>query len=237
MDLEDYPTLSRLPWTRHISKTPKCIKTYAICTSTVIGQVLMHRLIMVPRGSMVVDHINGNGLDNRKSNLRVCSTGQNMANKGPSASHGFKGVTRRGGKGPWIAEIAPEGHHIYLGIFRTIEEAARAYDVAARKWYGEFAYLNFPDKIDEPFSRYRLCPHGVEIKKLKADISWSCEACKQTWFAVRYTQSLQGPVWTTCPHGIKKMTKTKTAAKCKECMNIYTRDWKRKARLSKTGVH
>ena len=93
-----------------------------------------------------VDHINRNGLDNRKSNLRLATTEQNCANRRGwyNSESGFKGVTRVG-SGRWQARYRGK----QIGTFDTTEEAARAYDVEAFAHMGEFAYLNFPDALHE----------------------------------------------------------------------------------------
>lgn len=109
--------------------------------------IQLHQFIA---GTTHVDHKNGDGLDNQRSNLRVATQGQNMFNKRlyASSTSGFKGVTRRKGTGKWAAQIQGGGHHRYLGQFATPEEAARAYDVAAVELFGEFARLNFPGGSD-----------------------------------------------------------------------------------------
>lgn len=104
----------------------------------------LSRLIAQPERHLVVDHINGDPLDNRRGNLRICTVQQNNWNRKrrPNGSSSFKGVSAVGGR--FTAHIAPNGKMIYLGSFETEEEAARAYDKAAREHYGEFACLNFP---------------------------------------------------------------------------------------------
>lgn len=106
----------------------------------------LHReLVSCPDG-YYVDHINGNTLDNRRKNLRVCRKIQNQYNqkKHKNARHSkFKGVTfREGLSKPWEAFIYPNGKSLRLGYFRTEKEAAAAYNTAARHYYGEFAKLN-----------------------------------------------------------------------------------------------
>jgi hypothetical protein len=108
--------------------------------------LLMHRVIMDPPEGMVVDHISGNGLDDRRANLRVCSRRQNAHNCGPTrwTSSRFKGVYFCKATGKWVATIGWKGKTIHLGSFDDEIEAARAYDRKAAELFGEFAYLNFP---------------------------------------------------------------------------------------------
>lgn len=95
-----------------------------------------------------VDHINGDGLDNRRSNLRVCSHAENRRNskkvsgRRKLASH-YKGVSHPS-KNRWTASITVMWKTLHIGSFKTEIEAARAYDEAARNHHGVFARLNFP---------------------------------------------------------------------------------------------
>jgi hypothetical protein len=101
---------------------------------------------MNPPEGMVVDHINGNGLNNRRSNMRNCTRAQNSANRRPKrgAASPYKGVFPRP-DGKFEASICHDGRKQYLGRFENEIEAARAYDKKAKELHGEFAYLNFPD--------------------------------------------------------------------------------------------
>lgn len=114
------------------------------------GMLLMHRAIMQPPPGMVVDHIGGNGLDQRRANLRVCSQRHNSRNRRPSrwTSSRFKGVYFCRATGKWVATIGFEGRSIHLGSFDDEVAAARAYDRKARELFGEYAYLNFPDDAE-----------------------------------------------------------------------------------------
>lgn len=105
-------------------------------------KITMHGLIT---GWPYVDHINGDGLDNRRSNLRQATHAQNCANRGPTRANalGLKGVGLLP-SGRWRAQIRSSGHQRHVGVYATADEAARAYDAAATEAFGEFARLNFP---------------------------------------------------------------------------------------------
>jgi hypothetical protein len=110
-------------------------------------KIYMHALIT---GYRQTDHANGNGLDNRRQNLREATASQNHANQGkvrgyagkPTASR-YKGVTRHGSR--WSARIVVNGRQRRLGCYLNETDAARAYDRAAREAWGSFARCNFED--------------------------------------------------------------------------------------------
>ncbi|MCO6011461.1 HNH endonuclease [Actinoallomurus purpureus] len=108
------------------------------CTS-----IRMHNLIT---GWPYVDHINGNGLDNRRANLRPATQAQNAKNRRRRSDNtsGFKGVSRHRDRRRWAAAIYIAGRRRHLGLFNDPTDAAKAYDAAASKAFGEFAHLNFP---------------------------------------------------------------------------------------------
>lgn len=135
VDREDYELLSRHKW--YLSP-----KGYAI------GKIdrkmlLMHRLILNP-GNNQTDHINGDKLDNRKENLRMCTNAQNQMNKGLQSNNtsGYRGVYWNKARNRWGAVIKLNGKQKHLGQHRKIEEAALAYNKSAKELFGEFAYLN-----------------------------------------------------------------------------------------------
>lgn len=104
--------------------------------------VYLHRYIMDAKPEEDVDHRDRFGLNNLRSNLRLCSTAQNMANQVKRAGTLYKGVFKSGRR--WGAQMTVRRKHLHLGRYEVIEDAARAYDVAARQHFGEFARLNFP---------------------------------------------------------------------------------------------
>lgn len=107
-------------------------------------RVHLHSWIMRPPAGIVVDHINHEPLDNRRSNLRFATCGLNNVNRRLRSSTGFRGVSTR--KDKYVAAISLGKTRIRLGYdFETAEDAARAYDAAARELHGEFAVLNFPE--------------------------------------------------------------------------------------------
>ena len=139
--------VGRGKWYAHDNGSPGS-KDYAMNGSR---DKSIHRVVMHAPKGMCVDHINGDTLDNRKQNLRICTKAQNSQNKKlrcDSAS-GFKGVTKSS-KNSWLAYIGdpstmhPNKRHIRLGTYPTAEEAAITYDKKAIELYGEFAYTNFP---------------------------------------------------------------------------------------------
>lgn len=105
----------------------------------------LHRFLT---GWTLTDHRDHDGLNNRRENLRPATRTQNNANQRlrRDSSSGFKGVTWHKRADRWEAQIKSGRRKIYLGLFDSIEEAAHAYDVAARELFGEFAHLNFPDR-------------------------------------------------------------------------------------------
>lgn len=113
------------------------------------SSIQFHReLLGVTSKNQVVDHINGNGLDNRFSNIRVCSQMENTRNcrKHIKKTHSkYKGVTYRKSRGKYQAQIKVNYKYIYLGCFYNENDAARAYNSAALKHFGSFAYLNLLD--------------------------------------------------------------------------------------------
>lgn len=147
VDAADFDMLSAWKW-RTLQNSKGHGYVYAVATGRKgtddTATVFLHRLLtQAPRGLMV-DHINGDGLDNRRANLRVCTSGQNTTNsrKRLGCKNALKGVALNGKR--WAATIRHDGQVHHLGRFRNPEAAAVAYDDAARRLHGEFARVNFP---------------------------------------------------------------------------------------------
>lgn len=102
--------------------------------------VLMHRWILGAKAGQQIDHANCNRLDNRRENLRFCTTSQNRANSGTRDCNtsGYKGVDFKKEKGKFRTRVAKK----FIGYYDTAKEAALAYNEAAKKLFGEFAFLN-----------------------------------------------------------------------------------------------
>ena len=110
-------------------------------------RVSLSRFLMKAKPSQVVDHINGNTLDNRRCNLRVCAKAQNNINKTKTSgvrSSKYKGVFWENSCNRWRVQIRFEGVRKHVGVFKDEIAAAEAYDKFARKLHGEFACVNFP---------------------------------------------------------------------------------------------
>ena len=161
VDEEDYDRVVEAAMAYRSNGTPYGGKWYA--KSSTSGKFYamngsrnrsIHRFIMnFPKG-MDVDHINGDALDNRKENLRICTRSENCRNKKvrSDSKSGYKGVHQRPPNGRYQAYIGDptrKGRHMYLGHHDSAEEAARAYDKKAIELHGEFASLNFPKDKQE----------------------------------------------------------------------------------------
>jgi hypothetical protein len=146
VDPEDFERLNKHKW--YASKWGNTF--YAVrCAGprNKTKYIRMHREIMRPPDHLVIDHINHKGLDNRKANLRNATRAQNNYNrvaiKRKGATSKYKGVAWKKEKKKWRAHIYFNGEGIFLGYFKDEIQAAKAYDKAAKKYYGQFAYLNF----------------------------------------------------------------------------------------------
>jgi len=145
IDEEDFNRASRHKWCT-VKNRADGIK-YAIGKKKENGKrktIHLHRFIMNAKKGEEIDHINHDGLDNRKSNLRICSSSQNAMNrrKKKGCCSIYKGVTFWTERGKWKAQITNKKKCINLGLYELEKEAALSYNKAAKKMFGEFAYLN-----------------------------------------------------------------------------------------------
>lgn len=133
IDDKDYSEISKSKWTASWSGSMWYAKN---------NKGYLHRLIAKAPPGMSVDHINGNTLDNRHENLRICTQQMNTFNRrGANARSGFKGVSKY--KNKWWARLMINGKYINKGSFDSARDAAFAYDALARQYHGDFARTNF----------------------------------------------------------------------------------------------
>lgn len=144
VDSEDFKTLRNFKWFAHAQNLRGEEKIFRAARKEYGGTILMHRQIMNAPDGFDVDHIDMNPLNNRRANLRICTRSQNIANskKRTHSKSPFKGVSWNTTAMAWAARIGVGNKRVFLGYFNTSEEAAKAYDVAANKSFGEFARLN-----------------------------------------------------------------------------------------------
>lgn len=143
IDDVDLPLIGDLKWQAKWCKRGKRYYASQMHTGNdgITKYRLMHRVILnAPRG-VSVDHKNRNGLDNRRTNLRLATRSENQANSlPPPGVHGFRGVRKT--KYGWRAVITKDKKQILIGRYNTKEDAAAAYNIKAAEIFGEFATLN-----------------------------------------------------------------------------------------------
>ncbi len=139
IDDEDFERVNQYKW--HALRDSHGTTWYArhVTPNPTRVLLLMHRLIVNAPFGMEVDHVNGDGLDNRRANLRICTHSENVCNQ--RKTHGtsrYKGVSWHKDTGKWQAQIKVNGRGMYLGCFTTEEEAHAAYCSASAKYHGGF---------------------------------------------------------------------------------------------------
>lgn len=146
VDDSDYEFLNQFKWHAHQNHGRNWYVERLINQDGKRKELFMHRVILNAPKGMETDHINGDGLDNRRCNLRICTTSENQQNQrvqSRAKSSKFKGVSWRAREQKWRAGIQIHTKQIMLGYFVSEIKAALAYDEAAKKYFGEFAKTNF----------------------------------------------------------------------------------------------
>jgi hypothetical protein len=191
VDLEDYSLVMQHRWhvLEHDPVAPgrRAHGPYAAYLTYQGGRggtrvtVYMHQLIAGSRG---VDHVDGNGLNNRRSNLRPATKSQNGANarKNPGKTSRYKGVFWDRQRSAWQAKIMVNRQQINLGRFANEEDAALAYDLAAREAFGEFALANFTDVPSRANFQAR---REAELAEVRAEGRRKISTSKQEWWKDR----------------------------------------------------
>lgn len=151
IDIEDLELINKYTWHVNYNKAGNC---YARTTIRVEGKqkkVFMHRLITGAKQGFDIDHINRNGLDNRKINLRLVTRSQNAMNSvsNKNTSSKYKGVTWKNNNNKWEVAITKLGQRYYLGLYQDEIQAAKVYDLKAKELFGKYALLNFPESEDK----------------------------------------------------------------------------------------
>lgn len=146
VDASDLPLLKGRRW---------CLRVWqgklSYCAGRLAGErkdINLHRLLLNAPDGVSVDHIDGDGLNNRRSNLRLASTAQNSWNTGRYRNNtsGHKGVSWRADRQKWQVHIRIGGKRLSLGHYTDVKMAAAAYAEAARKYHGEFANIGDPEE-------------------------------------------------------------------------------------------
>ena len=141
IDKKDWGRVSKYKWCKYQHHNTIYVRN----TDRKNGKIFLHRFIINAQDNDVVDHINGNGLDNRKCNLRICTNQQNIFN---SCAHkdsfysDYKGISYDRSRKKWVAQLTFNYKRVLSRRFNNEIEAAKAYNIAAIKYFGKYAYLN-----------------------------------------------------------------------------------------------
>jgi len=148
IDAADVSLVEGFNWCAHeVRKKGAVCKAYAVRTALHSGRnitVLMHRVVLKAGREFEVDHRDSDGLNNRRSNLRIATPSENRKNQviGSRNTSGVKGVSWHRKAGKWSVEIHSEGKKTYLGLFADIDAAAAAYASASKRIHGDFGRLS-----------------------------------------------------------------------------------------------
>jgi len=187
VDDADFEWLSQWKWYAAVRETTVYASRGIKYSDGRWGVILMHRVIMgTTDRKVLVDHRNGDGLDNTRANIRLCTNSQNGMNRGglPGSSSRYKGVHFNKKRNRWIASIKVDETHSYLGAFYTEEDAARAYNYAANVYFGEYAKYNevlplfLEIKLTTRKSAYSNNTSGFRgVRFEKSSGKWRAEIC------------------------------------------------------------
>jgi hypothetical protein len=171
VDDEDYESLAQRRWHIWEQVAPPGRHDhgpYAATTMRIDGRYVGRKMHTIMTGWLKTDHANGNGLDNRRVNLREATQSENAMNRQPllGCSSPFKGVSWHKGSKRWAAYIKVNGKRRHIGHYANDVEAALAYDREARKEFGAFARPNFPTEADIPPRPVLLDPRAAEREAL-----------------------------------------------------------------------
>jgi len=207
VDDADYESVSANKWTASVTKT----NVYAYRRVRVghlnYETMTLHRFIMGLRrhDGKIVDHVNRNGLDNRRENLRIVSNYENCCNR-RATRQGHKGVSFSHRDSRWMAGIMIGKRRINLGGYATEDEAARAYDRAAIKYQGEFAVLNFP-RSDYDTDTVSCKLPRQKIIGLPIGVSWHKKQMKYQAFAMVNRKSIYLGIFNRLPYAVFSVNK------------------------------
>lgn len=181
VDDEDYEFLSQWKWAydRSVGYAVSNRPTKDVRRG-MSRKMYMHRMVLNTPDEYLTDHINGNRLDNTRSNLRICSQHENTYNSSShkKTSSNYKGVHWFKAYNRWQAYINFNGNRTNIGYFDSEEEAARAYDAEAFEKFGRFAKLNFPN--DDP-TVHSPKAYSRSMSSQYRGVQWSKQ--KQRWHA------------------------------------------------------
>ncbi len=168
IDDSDFDKVSKYTW--YIGRG-----NYATTTTINVSGISLHRFIIKPPSDMVVDHIDGDRLDNRKSNLRVCTHSENLKNRikhDRSGTSKYKGVTYNRECGKWISRIRVDNVKYGLGSYHNEIDATVSYNIGSVLLSPEFGSLNYIPSIDNEriLSNY-TCRKLIKLSQLPEDIT------------------------------------------------------------------
>lgn len=155
VDREDYERLSKFNWQALVRKRGTIYATRAEYGNGAKRMIYMHREIVGAQRGVEIDHIDGNGLNNTRANLRLATRSQNSCNARYSSQSGVRGVHKIVSI-RYQASVGVNRKHYYLGTWGTVDDACRAYDAAAVALQGEFAITHFYSGPKSGFTRDQL---------------------------------------------------------------------------------